>query len=124
MNLYINLINRVITVFKTKIVKGSFDVARSTRSYLLNYFTFYHFYHLSVFFIIHAAIFLYCFLCKYFRVLVCLISIYNRLYLWKHIQEFFTLQLENDSRMVKMLFFNINFYSEIRFQKFVDSNFV
>ena len=73
MNLYINLINRVITVFKTKIVQGSFGVARSMRSYLLNYFTFYHFFHLSVFFIIHAAIFLYCFLCKYFRVLVCLI---------------------------------------------------
>ena len=65
MNLYINLINRVITVFKTKIVKGSFDVARSMRSYLPNYFTF--------FFIIHAAIFLYCFLCKYFRVLVCVL---------------------------------------------------
>ena len=69
----INLINRVITVFKTKIVQGSFDVARSMRSYLLSYFNFYRFYHLSVFFIIHAAIFLNCFLCKYFRVLVCVL---------------------------------------------------
>ena len=37
----------------------------------------------------------------------------------------FTFQLENGCRMVKMLLFlNINFYSEICFQKFVDSNFV
>ena len=36
--------------------------------------------------------------------------------------KIFTVQLENDRRTVETsLFFNVNFYSEIRFKKLVDS---
>ena len=43
-------------------------------------------------------------------------------HIFKRIQNF-TFQLENDRRTVQTsLFFNVNFYSEISFKKFVDSD--
>ena len=81
-------------------------MSRSARSNLLNYFTFYCLYHLSVFFV-SCRNFLYC-LYVDFRVLVgILLAFYNQLYVYKHTQNF-TFQLENDRRFLTSI--SVHFY--------------